>query len=209
MAATRTPIKTNPHQGEFLSGIQVDPHFTDAPPEPDVAYGVSVDLQERNEALQEALLTLGRLARAASFQNIGRRQHEGSRSPAVREIEGRMSQAQMEEKLTQSRLQTKPRKDKLSTDFDTAFGVEKLSNGAEQLEIHTREGDRKPLTEADIEEAAKWGGPVAPLHKQGKKEFEERFGGSNNKVGRDRYKASLSRQATQLRRIHRQQYQRN
>ena len=190
--------EVSPDQGDLFSGtpnqLQSDPHFANSG---EVAYGVAVSLEARNEALQSAFTWLGRQASSAAFREIGRQQTEGQRTAGVRRLESQYTQEELEEKLETSHKAAKDGiEDALSGKLKKAFGYEELV-GSELF---------PDITEEKAEEAFLSGGGSQPVSgqpgpKEGKKEFEARFKGSNHSRSRHTYRNKLKRQATQIKRV--------
>lgn len=217
MPSTRTPVKVSPGQGELLSGTRPDPHF-EVSSGPEVAYGVYVDLQERNEALLSAITWLGRQARSASFREIGNKRAEGGRSTAVKKLESQYNiPGELEEKLEVSETDAKPGMEKATdSKLQEAFGLKQLIENRNRLMLADEDGELVNLSEKNLLDAFQSGASifdsngkrVKPGHKEGKAEFESRFAGSNNRGPRDRLKRQLGRQATSIKRIKRNTAQR-
>jgi hypothetical protein len=186
-------IEVSPQQGDMFSGIpsrlETDPHFPTLENQ-----GVYVSLEERNKALQSALTWLGRQASSASFREIGRQQAEGRRTPAVRAMERRYTQEELEEKLDDSESAKEGVEKAMVGQLKKAFGYDELIRSDLFPEI----------TEEKVNEAFIWGGQKTlrrgsePGYREGKKEFEARFKGSNNSLSRQSYRRKLKRQATKI-----------
>jgi hypothetical protein len=199
MPSTWSPQRTEvaPQQGDLFSGIpgrlQPDPHFQETG---EVAYGVAVSLEERNQALQSAFTRLGRMASSAAFREVGTQQAEGRRNRAVMNLEGRYSQSELTEKVVASERAIDGNEKALDATLRQAFGYGKLVDSELFPEVTAEKTESAFLT----------GGPVAPSsspgqtpgHREGKREFEARFKGSNHSKARHAYRSKLKRQATQL-----------
>jgi len=200
MPNTWSPKKTevSPGQGDLFSGtsqhLQPDPHFQ---PGAEVANGVAVSLQERNEALTSAATLLGRLSSNASFRE---QRHQSGTNSARRNIENSYQDAHEVEMAFDRAESNRVGLEKgIESSFRRAFGFDSLVSS----ELYPE------LTEEVVRTALKAGERVVvsarkrpkPGHKEGLREFEERFKGSSNRTPRDRLKRTLGRQATQIKKI--------